>query len=83
MKRHPSLLFTYFPDVIMAFVKNKLGIIPNHLLQRKLFSYLTMIDDYEEQIERYWDKYESRISAWYLAQKRIRRLPCARKKRTS
>lgn len=35
-----------------------------------MFSYLTMIDDFDEQIERYWDKYEKRISAWYLAQKR-------------
>ena len=26
-------------------------------------------DDFDEQIERYWDKYEKRISAWYLAQK--------------
>ena len=46
------------------------GKIPNYLLQRKMFSYLTMIDDFDEQIERYWDKYEKRISAWYLAQKR-------------
>ena len=35
-----------------------------------MFSYLTMIDDFDEQIERYWDKYENRISEWYLAQKR-------------
>jgi len=35
-----------------------------------MFSYLTMIDDFDEQIERYWDKYESKISAWYLEQKR-------------
>ena len=39
-------------------------------MQRRMFSYLTMVDDFDEQIERYWDKYEKRISAWYLAQKR-------------
>ena len=27
------------------------------------------IDDFDEQIELYWDKNESRISSWYLAQK--------------
>ena len=35
-----------------------------------MFSYLTMVDDFDVQIEKYWDKYEKRISAWYLAQKR-------------
>jgi hypothetical protein len=29
-----------------------------------------MIDDFDVQIERYWDKYEKKISAWYLAQKK-------------
>ena len=48
----------------------KAGRIPNHLMQRRMFSYLTIVDDFDEQIERYWDRYESRISAWYLAQKK-------------
>ena len=39
-------------------------------LQREMFSYLSMVDDFDEQIERYWDQYERKISAWYLAQKR-------------
>ncbi|MBR6228272.1 MAG: hypothetical protein IKQ97_00875 [Eubacterium sp.] len=51
-------------------IKHKRGKIPNYQLQRKMFSYLTMIDDFDVQIERYWDKYESRISDWYLAQKK-------------
>ena len=38
-------------------------------MQREFFGYLTLIDDFDEQIERYWDKNEKRISAWYLAQK--------------
>ena len=24
-----------------------------------------MIDDFDEQIEKFWDKHEKRISAWY------------------
>jgi len=47
----------------------KKGKLPNYKFQRKLFSYLTEVDDFDEQIERYWDKNEGRISAWYLAQK--------------
>ena len=70
LKRHPKLWFTYFPSVIRSFFQYKKGKIPNYLMQRKMFSYLTMLDDFDVQIEKYWDKYEKRISEWYLAQKR-------------
>ena len=70
LKRHPKLWFTYFPSVIKSFFQYKKGKIPNYLMQRKMFSYLTMLDDFDVQIEKYWDKYEKRISSWYLAQKR-------------
>ena len=70
MKRHPKLWFTYFPQALKSFFQYKKGKIPNYLMQRKMFSYLTMLDDFDVQIEKYWDKYEKRISEWYLAQKR-------------
>ena len=69
MKRHPKLWFTYFPGLLKSIIQHNRGKIPNYRLQRKMFSYLTMIDDFDEQIEKYWDKYECRISEWYLAQK--------------
>ena len=56
--------------MMKSLIQYKMGRIPNYLLQRRMFSYLTMVDDFDEQIERYWDKYEKKISAWYLAQKR-------------
>ncbi|MCR5602146.1 MAG: haloacid dehalogenase-like hydrolase [Lachnospiraceae bacterium] len=70
MKRHPKLWFTFMPGMIKSLIQHKMGKLPNYLLQRRMFSFLTMIDDFDTQIERYWDKYEGRISAWYLAQKR-------------
>lgn len=70
MKRHPKLLFTFLPTMMKTLIAYKRGKLHNYQLQRTMFSYLTMIDDFDEQIEKYWDKYESRISAWYLAQKR-------------
>ena len=39
-------------------------------MQREFFGYLTLIDDFDEQIERYWDKNEKKISEWYLKQKK-------------
>ena len=61
---------TFFPGLLRSLIQHKRGKIPNYQLQRKMFSYLTMIDDFDVQIERYWDKYEKKISAWYLAQKK-------------
>lgn len=70
MKRHPKLWVKWAPKMVKSLIQHKRGKLPNYLMQRQLFSYLTMVDDFDEQIERYWDKYEKRISAWYLAQKR-------------
>lgn len=70
MNRHPKLWFTFFPKMIATLIRRKTGQIPEYLLQRKLFSFLTLVDDFDEQIERYWDKNEKKIAPWYLAQKR-------------
>ena len=70
MRRHPKLWFTYFPKTIWTLVLHKMGKVPNYLLQRRMFSFLTRVDDFDEQIELYWDKNEKKIAPWYLAQKR-------------
>ncbi len=70
MKRHPKLWFTFAPKIIKNILLNKLGKIPEYLLQREFFGYLMLIDDFDEQIEQYWDKNEKKIASWYLAQKR-------------
>ena len=70
MKRKPKLCFTWFPRTIKTLILYKLGKVKNYQMQREMFSFLTMVDDFDIQIEKYWDKYEKKISAWYLAQKR-------------
>lgn len=70
MNRHPKLWFTFFPKAVINLIRKKTGKMPEYLMQRKFFSYLTLIDDFDVQIERYWNKNEKKISAWYLAQKR-------------
>lgn len=70
MNRHPRLWFTFFPKALKNLILRKQGKIAEYLMQRQFFSYLTLIDDFEEQIERYWDTNEKKIAAWYLAQKR-------------
>ena len=70
MNRHPKLWLTFFPKAIKNLILKKKGKMPEYLMQRTFFSYLTLIDDFDKQIERYWDKNEKKIAPWYLAQKR-------------
>ena len=70
MNRHPKLWFTFFPKAIWNLLLTQKGKMPDYLMRRKFFSYLTMIDDFDVQIERYWNKNEKKIAAWYLKQKR-------------
>ena len=70
MNRHPKLWFTFFPKAVKNLILKNMGRIPEYLMQRNFFGYLTLIDDFDEQIERYWDKNEKKIASWYLAQKR-------------
>ena len=70
MNRHPKLYFTYAPRAVKSVILYKLGKMQSYLLLRELYSYLLDIDDFDVQIERYWDKNERRISSWYLEQKR-------------
>ena len=70
LKRHPKLWFTFTPKLVKNLILRKLGKIPEYLMQREFFCYLTLIDDFDEQIEQYWDKNESKIASWYLKQKR-------------
>lgn len=70
MNRHPKLWFTFAPKAIKNVILKKKGKLSEAEMQRKFFSYLTLIDDFDKQIERYWDKNEKKIASWYLAQKR-------------
>ena len=70
LRRHPSLLFTYVPKLIKAGIQLKRKKIPRFVFERTFFSFLCKVDDFDVQIEKFWDKHIKRISAWYLAQKR-------------
>ena len=70
MRCHPKLWFTFFPKVVINLILRKTGSMSEAKMQRKFFGYLTMIDDFDEQIKLYWDENEKKISSWYLKQKR-------------
>ena len=64
--RHPKLWFTFVPKAIKNLILYQRGKLPRYKLERHFFSFLGMIDDFEEQIEKFWDKHEKRISAIQL-----------------
>ena len=70
LKSHPKLWKTYFPKTMRNLYLRKKGRINEAQMQREFFGYLTLVDDFDEQIVKYWDINEKKISAWYLAQKR-------------
>ena len=51
MNRHPKLWFTFAPKAIRNLIRRKRGKIPEYLMQREFFRYLTLIDDFDKQIE--------------------------------
>ncbi len=53
MKRHPKLWLTFIPKAIKNFILRKTGRMTEATMQREFFGYLTLIDDFDEQIERY------------------------------
>ncbi|MCR5457458.1 MAG: haloacid dehalogenase-like hydrolase [Clostridiales bacterium] len=69
MNRHPKMWFKFFPKAAIFVLKYKMGKISESQMLRKFFGYLKYVDDFDFQIERYWDKNEKKIASWYLAQK--------------
>ena len=70
MNRHPTMYLTFFPKALAGLIRYKRGKMPRHLMMRRFFSFLMQIDDFDRQIELFWDKHEKNISAWYLSQRR-------------
>ena len=68
-RRHPKLWFTYFPKMAKELFMYRIGKVPRYRVGRTFFSFLSAVDDFDVQIERFWDKNIKRVSAWYLAQK--------------
>ncbi|MCR5402934.1 MAG: haloacid dehalogenase-like hydrolase [Butyrivibrio sp.] len=70
MNRHPSMWVTFFPKIAISAIMCEMGLMSKHRMIRRFFSFLGEIDDFDEQIEKYWDAHETDISAWYLRQSR-------------
>ena len=66
----PEALVHVRPEGDKNVILKKKGKLSEAAMQRKFFSCLTLIDDFDKQVERYRDKNEKKIAPRYLAQKR-------------
>lgn len=60
MNRHPTMYITFFPKALAGLISYKRGKLPRHRMMRRFFSFLTQIDDFDTQIERFWDRNEKK-----------------------
>ena len=70
MNRHPALWLTFFPKALKNLILYKKGKMTRTLMMRRFFSFLGKIKNFDSEIEKYWNKHEKNISAWYLVQKK-------------
>lgn len=70
LARHPKLLLSYVPAFVFNAVRYALKGIDRDTAEEKLFSFITGIDDIDQEVLDFWDANQDRISPWYLKQKR-------------
>lgn len=70
LKRHPKLCFSYLPGLLKVLIKNLLGKEKETVLHARLNSIVRYLENPDEDVEKYWLKYEKNISEWYLRQKK-------------
>lgn len=70
IRRHPKLIFKYLPNLIKHYILYSFGKIGTSRFRSKLNSIVRYLDNPDEDVKRFWKKYEKHISKWYLEQKK-------------
>lgn len=70
LRHFPSAVLPTVPKSLIAALRYKIGKISAKQLKEQLFSFLSAIRDIDAAVTAFWQKYETHIGAWYLAQKR-------------
>jgi len=70
IKKHPKLLFSYFPKFLKAAKLYATGKMDRKRISGALHCVVRYLDDPDKDIAAFWKKYEKNISPWYLRQKR-------------
>lgn len=69
---HPKMWVTFFPKAITNLIKYKKGSMKRAKMMKEYFKFLRKdrLKDFDELIQKFWDKNEKKISKWYLNQKK-------------
>lgn len=70
MDRRPHLWLTFCPGALINYIRCETGKLPRAVMIRKFLTILRQTDDFDRDIERFWDSREKNISEWYLKQKK-------------
>ena len=68
--RYPHILFLYFPKIFVSAILFAIKKISVSQAVEQLLSFMKYVPNLEDEIESFWEKYEKKISPWYLKQKR-------------
>lgn len=69
LRKYPRLLVSYLPRILFNGLLYVFNLTSKGIVEEKLFSFITKIDNLEQEVIEFWDINEHRISKWYLAQK--------------
>ena len=68
--RYPHILFLYFPKIFVSAILFAIKKISVSQAVEQLLSFMKYVPNLEDEIESFWEKYEKKISPWYLKQKK-------------
>lgn len=68
--RYPHILFLYFPKLFVSAILFAIKRISVSQAVEQLLSFMKYVPNLEDEIESFWEKYEKKISPWYLKQKK-------------
>lgn len=68
--RYPHILFLYFPKIFVSAILFAIKQISVSQAVEQLLSFMKYVPNLEDEIEKFWQKYEKKISPWYLKQKK-------------
>lgn len=68
--RHPHILFLYLPKLFVSAILFAIKKISVSQAVEQLLSFMKYVPNLKDEIESFWEKYEKKISPWYLKQKK-------------
>lgn len=70
MRRHTLVFLCWLPRALFFALLHALKIVDTKRLKENLFRFVRKVPNIDAELKAFWDEHESRISPWYLKQRR-------------